>query len=196
MCHTYFTARGWHPPPVVYPCHELLSQFEEIGVRPRDVEHVILTHMHADHTGNVRLFRHARISVQRQEHVFAFGDNLPTAWFATDYNFPDLRWDIVEGDWEVLPGLSVVSTRGHTPGHQSVVVTLPKSGTIILVGDAGDLWENFEQEILPGESVDDEAALASIRQLKRIARESNGKLFLGHDPNFVQQIKLAPEFYE
>lgn len=196
LAYEYFTAHGWHPVPVVLPQHELLAQFEQIGVRPEEVNHVIMTHMHADHTGNLKLFRHARISIQRLEYEHAFSDNTSPAWFKTDYNFPDIEWDIVEGDWEVMPGLELIFTRGHTPGHQSVVVELPHSGTMVLVADAGDLWENFEQEILPGESVDDPAALASIRRLKQIARDRAGQLFLGHDPNFIQQIKLAPEYYD
>lgn len=196
LCYQYFTSKGWHPAPVVLPQHEILAQFEQIGVRAQDVEHVILTHTHADHTGNLKLFRHAQISIQRLEYEHAFSGNTSPAWFRTDYDFPDLRWNIVDGDWEVLPGLEAILTRGHTPGHQSMVVTLPQTGTLVLTADAGDLWENFEQEVLPGESVDDPAALASILRLKQIVQERNGQLLLGHDPNLIQQIKLAPEYYE
>jgi N-acyl homoserine lactone hydrolase len=196
LCYQNFTARGWHPPPVVLPQHVMLAQLEEIGVRPQDVEHVIITHLHADHTGNLRHFRHARISIQPLEYEHGFSDSTSAAWIKSDYSFPDLRWNLAEGDWEVMPGLEVVSTRGHTPGHQSVVVELPRAGTIVLVGDAGDLQENFDEEILPGESVDDPAALASILRLKAIAERRDGQLFLLHDPNFVQRIKLAPEYYD
>lgn len=192
----YFTSKGWDPAPVVKPRHELLAQFEQIGVRPGEVSQVIMTHMHADHTGNLKHFRHARVSIQRLEYEYAFSDNPSSVWFKIDYDFPDLRWHIVDGDWQVMPGLDVILTRGHTPGHQSAIIELPQSGTMVLVGDAGDLQENFEEEIVPGESVDDAAALASIRHLKQIARERQGRLILGHDPNFIQQIKLAPDYYE
>ena len=190
----YYTKRGIRPP-VILPEHELAHQLEQIGVRPEDVSHVILTHMHLDHAGNLGMFRHARISVQRAEHAYAFGPDRGPAWFECDYDLPDLRWDLVEGDWEAMPGLEVVLTRGHTPGHQSVVVTLKETGSVVLVGDAGDLAENFTDEVLPGESVDDEAALASIRRLKRIARERDAELLLGHDPQLIQKVRLAPEPY-
>jgi N-acyl homoserine lactone hydrolase len=196
LAYQNFTAKGWFPVPVVYPEHELLTQLEQIGLRPHDIDHVILTHTHADHTGNLKHFRHARISIQRLEYEFAMSQPTSAAWIEADYNFPDLHWHIVEGDWPVLPGLEVISTRGHTPGHQSLVIELPHSGVLVLTADAGDLWENFDQEILPGEAVDDVAALASIRRLKQIAQERQGRLFLGHDPNFIQQIKLAPEYYD
>ncbi len=196
LCQQYFIGRGWSPAPVVYPEHELLTQLEEIGVRPTDIDHVILTHTHADHTGNLKHFHHARISIQRLEYEFAMSGPASPAWIESDYNFPDMRWHIVEGDWQVMPGLDAIFTRGHTPGHQSLVVELPHSGVLVLTADAGDLWENYEEEVLPGEAVDDPAALSSIRRLKQIAQERNGRLFLGHDPNFIQQIKLAPEYYD
>ena len=66
----------------------------------------------------------------------------------------------------------------------------------VLTADAGDLWENFEDEVIPGESCDDVAALASIRKLKAIARERAGELILLHDPVRVQTLRLAPEFYD
>jgi N-acyl homoserine lactone hydrolase len=190
----YYTHHGWYPP-VVLPEHEIPFQLEQIGVHPEQIERVILTHMHSDHAGNLKLFPHARVAVQRLEYEYAFSPNHDPGWFDDDYNLPGIHWEIVEGDWEVLPGLEAIMTRGHTPGHQSLVVELPSGDTIILVADAGDLAENFEQEILPGGSFDDAAALASIRRLKEIARQRNGQLFLGHDPVFIQQIKLAPEFY-
>ncbi|KYF70252.1 MBL fold metallo-hydrolase [Sorangium cellulosum] len=190
----HYTKRGIRPP-VILPEHELAHQLAQIGVRPEDVSHVILTHMHLDHAGNLGMFRHARISVQRAEHAYAFSPDHGPAWFERDYDLPDLRWDLVEGDWEAMPGLEVVLTRGHTPGHQSVVVALEETGSVVLVGDAGDLAENFTDEVLPGESVDDEAALASIRRLKQIARERDAELLLGHDPQLIQKVRLAPESY-
>ncbi len=192
----YFIAHGWDPAPVVLPEHEILAQFQSIGVRTEDVSQVILTHMHADHTGNLRLFLHTEVYVQRVEYEHAFSGDTSPAWFLSDYSFPDLDWHLVEGDYEVMPGLRIISTPGHTPGHQSVLVDLPKTGTLLLVGDAGDLKENFAEEIPPGETVDDCMALESIRRLKRLVRRESGRLFLGHDPNFIQAIRLAPSYYE
>lgn len=190
----YFISKGWEPPPVVFPDHELLPQLAAIGVKPADVSKVVLSHMHADHTGNLRHFTHAPVYVQKLELDHAFADPTPNAFFRTDYDMPEIDWRPVSGDWEMSPGLRFVSTRGHTPGHQSAVVDLPGTGRVVLTADAGDLQENFDEEVLPGESVDDEAALASIRRLKALAE--GGHLFLGHDPQFVQRVRLAPAFYD
>jgi N-acyl homoserine lactone hydrolase len=191
----YFFGKGIYPP-IVSPEHRLDRQLAEIGIGYEDIRHVILTHLHFDHTGYVKYFPHARVSIQRREYEFGFGGKTTIANILSDFDLPTIRWDIVDGDWEVVPGLTMIDTRGHTAGHQSAVVELPKSGTIVLPFDAGDLQENFDNEILPGESVDDAAALAAIRRIKSIVAERNGRMILFHDPVAIQTTTLAPDYYE
>lgn len=195
-CEKYFMSRGWLAPPIILPEHDFLSQLRACGVEPGDISEVVLSHVHCDHTGNLKHFRHARIWIQRLEHEFAFSDHGNLAVFNDDFDFPDMKWHIIDGDWDLMPGLRVVFTRGHMPGHQSLVVTLPNSGVKILTADAGDLWENFADEVIPGESCDDVAALASIRKLKRLASETNAEMILLHDPVRVQSLRLSPEYYD
>ncbi|MDR6755127.1 N-acyl homoserine lactone hydrolase [Mycoplana sp. BE70] len=191
-----FMSRGWLAPPIVLPEHDFLAQLSAVGVSPAAISDVVLSHVHCDHTGNLKHLRHARIWIQRLEHEFAFSNHGNLAVFNDDFDFPDMKWQIVDGDWELMPGIEGVYTRGHMPGHQSLVVTLPKGGVKVLTADAGDLWENFEDEVLPGESCDDVAALASIRKLKAIAEARSAELILLHDPVRVQTLRLAPEFYD
>jgi N-acyl homoserine lactone hydrolase len=191
---SHYLDRGMTPP-AVRPVHEMGRQLAEIGIGFADVKHVILSHLHLDHSGYLAKFAHARISVQRREHEFAFGGAAGYAYFTSDYDDPRLDWHLVDGDWEAQPGLTLLDTRGHTPGHQSAVVELP-GRTLVLPFDAGDLQENFDHEILPGECCDDEAALSAIRRLKRIAAERNATMILFHDPVAIQTTRLAPEFYD
>jgi len=195
-CQAYFMSRGWLAPPIVLPEHDFLSQLDSIGVAPKDIGDVVLSHVHCDHTGNLKHMRHARIWIQRLEHEFAFSNHGNSAVFNDDFDFPDMRWQIVDGDWELMDGIEGIFTRGHMPGHQSLVVTLPKTGVKVLTADAGDLWENFEEEVLPGESCDDVAALVSIRKLNAIAKQRSAEMILLHDPVRVQKIRLAPKFYD
>ena len=89
----------------------------------------------------------------------------------------------------------LLSTAGHTPGHQSALISLPQTGRALLVGDVGDWMANFEHEILPGEASDDVAALESIRKINRIRRDQDALMFVCHDPDLIQKQKLAPDFY-
>jgi N-acyl homoserine lactone hydrolase len=183
-------------PPWVLPEHEMAWQLNRIGLSFADIQHVILSHLHFDHTGYVKYFPHATVSIQRKEYDFGFGGRTTPGHFLSDFSSAAIRWNIVDGDWEVVPGLMMIDTRGHTAGHQSAIIQLANSGTVVLPFDAGDLQENFDREILPGDSVDDEAALKAIQRLKSILAETNGRMILFHDPVAIQATRLAPESYD
>jgi len=184
-------------PVVVLPCHELDPQLAALGLTVGDIGHVILTHLHFDHAGQVKRFPHAKVSIQRREYEARFDHAVSEGYFQDDYDGPAVQWSLVEeGDWEVMPGLTMLDTRGHTEGHMSAMVTLPNTGVVVLPFDAGDLRENFDEEIAPGSTVDEPAALASIRRLKSIVAETDGTMILFHDPVEIQTTRLAPDFYD
>jgi len=191
----HFFANGLYPP-VVSDAHRLERQLAQIGIGFKDVGHIVLSHLHFDHTGYLKYFPHAKVSIQRREYACAASGKTTLGHIVSDFNLPSIRWTLVDGDWELVPGVNMIDTRGHTEGHQSAVVELANSGTIVLPFDAGDLQENFDQEILPGESVDDAAALAAIRRVKSIVADTGGRLILFHDPVAIQSTRLAPAFYD
>ena len=92
----------------------------------------------------------------------------------------------------------VLIDQGSTGGDLFIVesgrLAVERDGVKILTGDVADLLENFERERIGG-AMDDEAALASIRRLNAIARETGGELIPLHDPLFVQRARLAPDYY-
>ncbi len=179
-------------PPIVLPEHEVMTQLASLSVAPEDITEIVLSHAHGDHTGHLRDFPNARVTIQRMEYEAALADTARMNY--ADYADPAIRWNIVDGDVTLMPGLDLVLTRGHQPGHQSAVVRLREDGVKILVGDVADLLENFEREVL-GSGMDDAASLASIRRLNAIARETGGELIPLHDPLFVQRARLAPNYY-
>ncbi len=181
-------------PPVVLAEHELGAQLEILGVRPGGVTDVILSHGHSDHTGGLRLFPEARIWIQRSEHKALVSEEGRAASNHADVAGP-IDWRIMEGDWELMPGIEVLFTPGHRPGHQSAMITLPSGARKILVGDVADLIENFDREIL-GSSMDDAAAMRSLLRLKALAEEMDGELVPLHDPAYVQTARLSPAYYD
>lgn len=193
--HDKFLRHGMAPP-VIRDTHLMETQLAAIGIGFADISHVILSHLHYDHAGYLHRLTHARISVQRREHRHAFAADPGMAYFRDEYDLPGLQWDLRDGDWDAQPGLSLIDTRGHTQGHQSAVVTLPVSGSMILPFDAGDLQENFDTEILPGESCDDAAALAAIKRIKALCADQAGQILLFHDPVAIQTTRLCPDFYD
>lgn len=107
---------------------------------PRDVLCVINTHLHFDHCGGNRLFAGVPIYVQRLEREAAR---------AEDYTIPEwVEFDgatyvELEGEEELVPGVRVVPTPGHTPGHQSVLVETD-SGLVVVAGDVAYTWSEFD----------------------------------------------------
>ena len=121
----------------------------ETGLEIGDVQHVINTHLHWDHCSNNALFTEASFYVQSAELAYA-ADPLP--WHRRAYEKkrgikpPWLQvWDRIEtvhGDSEIVPGISVISVPGHTPGSQGVVVQTD-TGRYLLAGDLIDTYENW-----------------------------------------------------
>src|SRR5205085_3824472 len=119
---------------------------------------------------------------QRVHHV----QSASNARFAS--NRPQLdqpmeRIRLVDGDTELLPGLELIETSGHVPGHQSVLVRLPKTGAIVLPIDAVPFGEGFTRdEQDDGSNPDAEAIRAStMKLLDLVEREHIGLVIFGHD---------------
>lgn len=175
----------------------LLARLQAIGVSPKEINFVFQSHLHWDHSGMLRHFPEARIIIQRQEYGYAI--NPPP--FAEDfyrrqyYDSPALNWQMIDGDESLVPGVTAISTPGHTPGHQSLMVELPESGTLILSGDCAYTSENVEKEIIPGIFVNPFQALHSLKKLKNLSRITNGQIVYNHSMEQVKTLKQPPEFY-
>jgi N-acyl homoserine lactone hydrolase len=106
---------------------------DELDMTPGDIGLVINTHLHFDHCGQNAVFKHASFYVQRAELDRARKQSPQLAeWF----DFMNARFELLDGDAEVLPGLQVIATPGHTVGHQSVLVESAEGGSDVLIGDA------------------------------------------------------------
>jgi N-acyl homoserine lactone hydrolase len=134
--------------------------------------------------------------VQRAEYRFAL---YPDKAFRKPYVrhlFEGMsNLDLREGDGEVVPGVWVISSPGHTPGHQSVLVSLPESGKILLALDAIDTRANIELEVLGGTPWNTALAIDSIRRLVQLAKRENAMLLPGHEPGCWGKIKRSPDCY-
>src|SRR5262249_10130271 len=103
-----------------------------LDMTPGDIGLVINTHLHFDHCGQNAVFSHAPCHVQRAELARAKRESPELYdWFG----FMNARWELLDGDTEILPGLAVITTPGHTVGHQCVVVA-SDGQPALLIGDA------------------------------------------------------------
>ena len=188
--------RAKEAPPSMTPADDVRSRLRELGIRPEEIKWVINTHLHWDHTGANRFFKQARFVVQKVEYDFAWN---PPAEFQKFYMSNHFRYPLdywpVEGDLELMPGLQLLATPGHTIGHQSVMVELPRSGPVILAGDAVYLEENIRRRVPPGNCWSAESSLSSLDKLGRLAEQENAVIMPGHDPDWWQNVRHSPSDY-
>jgi len=152
-----------------------------LGIAPRDVDAVVLGHLHFDHAGGLSDFAGADIHCHTDEWTAA-AENGDGAYFASDFA-GDHRWRLAREERDLCPGLRLINTPGHTAGHQSLFIELPQGPPVILTGDAADLHQNLEDEIAPGILWRDreDLALSSIRRLKTLAHDQGARLWPNHD---------------
>jgi N-acyl homoserine lactone hydrolase len=170
---------------------DLVARLAAAGLTPDDVTHVINTHLHFDHAGNNTLFRRAEIIVQREQHEFAQGhESFPNQY----WNDPALTYRLVDGREEVLPGVEVIPTPGHVPGHQSVLLQLPETGPVLLSGDAVHVAQSYELDNWDGH-MDPAAARESAWMLKKMAEDLGAAFILGHEPAQIAQFPRFPHVF-
>jgi N-acyl homoserine lactone hydrolase len=141
------------------------------GLAPIDVTTVINTHLHFDHCGQNPAFAHAPLMVQRSEHerIHRERDEV-TDWIEAS----GMRFELVDGDLALASDLRIVTTPGHTSGHQSVIAATAL-GTELFIGDAAytrSIWTHPEMSNLPdGQAADVEAWHRSLDTLKAVEPE-------------------------
>ncbi|HZC99576.1 MAG TPA: N-acyl homoserine lactonase family protein [Actinomycetes bacterium] len=170
-----------------------LHRLWSIGVRASDVAHVVVSHLHMDHAGGLRFFPHSRIHVQKAEYRWALHpDRVAGAGFLrSDFDHPQLTYELHEGDAEIVPGVHVVLTDGHTPGHQSLVVDLPR-GRVLITGDAAYQRSQIDRLVPPPVTTDDGAAVRSLARIRAFQIRDRATVLVNHDRETWASMRIAP----
>lgn len=114
--------------PQLYTPQEALAR---VGLKPEEIDIVILTHLHFDHVDQGALYTNARFIVQKDELEYALNPHPSQGLFFDRKSFEKLNFEVVDGDREIVPGVSVLLTPGHTNGSQSVLVETAQGKAII-----------------------------------------------------------------
>jgi N-acyl homoserine lactone hydrolase len=160
-----------------------------IGVSVEEIDIVILTHLHWDHASNNSLFPKARFIVQKKEYEYL---KKPEPETKTGYE-PELalktRYELVDGDHDIISGISVVLAPGHSIGMQCVAVET-KAGKYILGGDLVTLFENWEASphVPNGVYHDMDMMLESLEKIDKL----HGIVLPGHDEEVFKRQNIYP----
>ncbi|MFT5193498.1 MAG: N-acyl homoserine lactone hydrolase [Cellvibrionaceae bacterium] len=167
-----------------------IPQLAKIGLAPSDIDTLVMTHTDIDHVGGIDQFPQAKIVIHTAERAFErpryWGNHAPIPW-------PDNEYQQIDTDQELCPGVQLISSCGHAPGHLSLLVTLPETGPVLLIGDAigrpSELVDGFAG------AWDEAIAQESADKLMAIAKQENAFIIYGHDPEQWPTLRKAPEFY-
>jgi N-acyl homoserine lactone hydrolase len=169
----------------------LVSQLDQLGVKPADIKYVAVSHTHPDHIGNITLFPQSMLLVQKVEYEWP--NPLGVGRFKPEHPVTKLEGDKdVFGDGSIM----IISTPGHTPGHQSLLVKLPKTGAVLLSGDAVHFKSNWENRGVPSMNVDKDKTAGSMQRMADIMAKENAQLWINHDKAQRDSLKMAPDFYD
>ena len=176
---------------------DVVARLEGLGVKPGDIDLVINTHLHFDHSGGntrwedgevVSNFPNATYVVAREDYLTATGSNERTAVSYRPENWEPLlearQLRLADGEQEIVPGVSLVHTPGHTPGHHSVKVDSGGETVFFL----GDLCATTAHVPLPWIMGYDLFPLTTLETRKRIysrATEEKWLLLFDHDPDVI-----------
>jgi len=166
------------------------GQLALIGLAPADIDCLVMTHTHIDHVGGLADFPGAPLVIGAAERALDrplyWGDVKPFDW-------PDVETVCIEGDADLCAGLRIVATPGHSPGHISLLVTLPRTGPVLLTADAISRPAEAEEGFAGAWS--EHLARRSGDRLLVLARETGALVIYGHCPDQWPDLRKAPEFY-
>jgi len=178
----------------------LESQLKELGLTPKDITHLGISHFHFDHTGNANLFTKAQLFIQKAEYKAAFGKNAKKYHFSPDsYSKLDRKMiKVLNGNHDVF-GDGIVTIKpapGHTPGHQVLYLNLPEFGPLVLSGDLYHFTKNRKHKRVPSFNFDKKQTLVSMDKIEKFVKKSKAKFWIQHDKEQNQNIKHSPEYYK
>ncbi len=187
----------FHKPLIQKPEEKLPAALKALGLEPDDIDIVVNTHLHWDHCYNNHLFLKAKFFVQREELRYAI-DPLPI--HIHGYEPPSMgmippfigtKFEVVEGDVDIAPGVSLIFTPGHTPGGLSVLLKTSK-GKILIAGDTIPLFESWK-----GDAAIPNAVHLDLHEydktIKKIVGIAPDIILPGHDSLVFNQKKYSLE---
>jgi|SRR5579862_47655 len=178
----------------------LISQLARLGYTPADITYVAVSHAHKDHTANLNQFARSTWLARPAEREFMFRPNNERVE-PRFYNQLEHSMTIAldKDEYDVFGDGTVVlkAAPGHTPGHQVMVLTLQKSGTVVV---AGDLYHYPAERDFTRTPPDNEFSVAqssaSRAMIEDYVKKTNAQLWIEHDFRANATLKKAPAYYE
>jgi glyoxylase-like metal-dependent hydrolase (beta-lactamase superfamily II) len=177
----------------------LETALAEHGLDAGDLALAAVSHLHIDHSGGLPVLAAAGVPVVIHQRELDFLERVQPGpslgYYPPDYDGVAIEWRPIEGDAELAPGITIIETPGHSPGHFSYRIDLEATGTWIFMVDAADLGQNVLDVAAPGfcaDPADHDRAQESLQRLIDLATELDARLVPGHDPLIWRALRHPP----
>ena len=178
----------------------LAEQLPGIGLDMSSFDYAIYSHTHFDHVGVANEVVGATLIIQEAEYdaVFSGESKLPGVDMALVENLKDAERILISGDHDVFGDgrVRIISTPGHTPGHQSLFVDLANTGPVILSGDLYHFAISRQDRRVPTFNYDRDMTLASMDRLEELVQETGATLWIEHELALFETLDKAPAYYD
>jgi len=178
----------------------LLPQLAAAGYKPGDITYFALSHYHSDHTGNANAFAGSTWITQKAERDFMFGDKpegiIQPATYSALKGAKTRVLDNEELDVFGDGTVRLIPTPGHTPGHQVLLVRLPKRGLVLLAGDLYHYPEERTKGTTPTFEFNAEQSKVSRAKVEALLKQTKAELWIEHDMATHAKLPKSPAYVE
>jgi N-acyl homoserine lactone hydrolase len=174
------------------------DRLKQLGFSVSDIDFALMSHLHCDHAGNLNAYAgtKARIFVHERELVAAMAVQGESEGPYVKSNYEKIDFETVSGDVEIVKGVKLLETPGHTPGSMSLRVDTKKAGVILFAADAIYLRDSYTpQRKIPGIVWSEDHWRNSVERIRTIEQEQDALVVCGHDERQLQRLRLAPTSY-
>lgn len=187
----------------VYPiseCITIAEALEKEGLRPDDIDVLILSHMHFDHAGGMKYFANTKAGAHTLvseaelndvQHILAQSEDKTSGAYIGKLflDLPGVHYESVKGEtFELTSGITLFVQHCHTAGLLGMKVQL-QDRTILFAGDTVYTQEAYDEELPPGGSINktDSEFIDNVHRLKNLQKENSAEVFFGHDYNQARE---------
>jgi glyoxylase-like metal-dependent hydrolase (beta-lactamase superfamily II) len=187
---------------------DIRAKLAEMGTKIEDIDLLIMSHLHYDHAGNIKMFQHTKagkkIILSEPEAKDAFVKvNLDDTGFSGVYlkrefqNLEGIGYSLISQDTKLADDFHLFIQKGHTPGVIGLMLTTGNGDTYIFPSDSIYSSINFGPPvILPGLCVSPDDYKANIEKVVEMKNRHNARIIYSHDVNDLKPLKKSPEFFE
>ncbi len=174
------------------------SRLRQLGVEAGDIDYLLLSHLHMDHAANAQWWRETGTAIivdeKEKEGALSFDGYNKGAHIKSDFDGLDLT--TVNEDTELVPGVTLLRTPGHTWGTLSLQVDLADAGTMLFTSDSLYLRESYgPPAVAAGIVYDTVSWFQSVEKIRDIAERTDATVVFGHDADQARELRTGPGNY-